>query len=97
MSCMNWAVPGETSVKISSSWGAVGSSRIGLENGSKSLDLYFLADYQISHFTYNSPRFFSVVPEDLGGLFAVPLVLGAVRCHCRAVPWAQTWHFCHFL
>lgn len=62
---MNWAVPGETGEEAFI-LGTVGISRIGLENGSKSLDLYFLTDYQILHLTHYSSRFFlSPIPQGL--------------------------------
>lgn len=71
---------GEAGVKKHSSWGAVGIDGLGLENGFKSLGLYFLTDYQISHFTHFSSRFFSpVAPQGLTSPLQVPsLVLGAV-------------------
>lgn len=97
MSCVNWAVPGETGVKKPSSWEAAGISRIGLESWSKSLDVYFLTDYQISHFTHHCSKLFFCCPWELTGLCAVPHVLGAVQCHCRAVWWTQASPFCQFL
>lgn len=45
----------------------VGISRIGLENGSKSLDLYFRSDYQISHFTRYCSKFFFCCSRELWG------------------------------
>lgn len=98
MSCVNWAMPGEVSVKKPPSWGAVGISRIGLENGSKSLDLYFLTDYHISLFTRYSWRlfFFLLSPRSFEVSVQVPSCFGAVQCHCHAVWWAQTSPFCQF-
>lgn len=98
MSCVNWAVPGETGEEAFI-LGTVGISRIGLENGSKSLDLYFLTDYQISHLTHYSSRFFYLLfLKDLRDLCS-PLVLGAPsspQCCCCAVWWVQTSLFWQF-
>lgn len=58
MSCVNWAALGETGMKKPSSWGGVAISRTGLQDGSKSLHLYFLTNYQISLFTHYSLWFF---------------------------------------
>lgn len=83
-------------MKKASSWEAVGISRIGLEMDPNTWIYVFRLI--ISHFTCYSSRFFffSGVPEDLRGFCAVPLMLGAVQCHCHAVWWAHTSPFCQF-
>lgn len=88
---------GEAGVKKHSSWGAVGIDGLGPGNGSKSLGLYFLTDYQISHFTHFSSRFFSpVAPQGLTSPLQVPSLPRAwcCQCCCHAVWWAQTSPFC---
>lgn len=56
----------------------------------------WLIEFHTLHVTVQDFFFFSGVPEDLRGFCAVPLVLGAVQCHCHAVWWAHTSPFCQF-
>lgn len=56
----------------------------------------WLIEFHTLHVTVQDFFFFPGVPEDLRGFCAVPLMLGAVQCHCHAVWWAHTSPFCQF-